>query len=134
MARARSMYSSVIGGICAVAVALLVGAPVAARADVAPPNGCGSSAGMALCAGLKAGDACTFANGTKGSCAALFCTNDAGQTLLECVATGASPPSGGCSALPVGAATASGGLAGGGLLVAMLVATRRRRRRSSAGG
>lgn len=78
-----------------------------ARADVVPPDECGDAKDRVLCEGKKAGDACTFANGTKGNCAKLRCTNDAGEALLQCVATGAT--GGGCSALPGDAGQAQGG-------------------------
>lgn len=113
----------------AVAVtAVMMGSLAAASADVVPPGGCGSSTDVAPCDGKKAGDACTFTNGSKGSCAALRCTNDAGQALLQCVATGVAPATG-CSALPAAAATTSGAVMGGSFLLLALGASLRRRRR-----
>ena len=97
--------------------------PATARADVMPPGGCGSATDTPPCDGKKAGDACTFSNGNAGKCAALRCTNDAGQALLQCVATGA-VPSGGCSA----AAGATPGACASLLTRVGALALRRRRR------
>ncbi len=122
----RSLWSS---SICAGAFSVAVACSAASvRADVVPPGGCGSAADIAPCDGKKAGDACTFSNGSQGNCAALRCTNDAGQTQLQCVATGV-PPTSGCSVGPATAAATSGALAGGGLLLISLGAPWRRRRR-----
>ncbi|HMY59161.1 MAG TPA: hypothetical protein PKL17_07775 [Pseudomonadota bacterium] len=97
---------------------------IPARADVSPPPSCGStsSADITACSGKMAGDACSFANGTKGSCASLRCVTDAGTTQLACVATGASSP--GCSF----SGTMESGAAVGMLLLGTLAAALLRRR------
>ncbi|MFO0576245.1 MAG: hypothetical protein U1A78_19755 [Polyangia bacterium] len=79
----------------------------AARADVVPPSCGGSDPAVQACTGKQAADACTFSNGTRGSCAALRCTTDGGATALACVATGANT-GGGCNALPAAGASAAG--------------------------
>jgi len=122
--------------------ALLALLPALAHADVAPPQAdaattdCQSAqTNAAPCDGKKAGDACTFANGTAGNCAALRCVTDGGQTLLACVATGAEP-SGSSSSSKSGCATAPRGsepATGASLLIlgaATILAARRRRRKA----
>lgn len=101
--------------------------PAAARADVLPPGGCGNLTGLTECNGKKASDACTFANGTSGNCATLRCTNDAGQAQLQCVATGASQPGGGCTTTPGTATASAAGLLMGLAGVAAIGGLRRRR-------
>jgi len=126
-------------GVIVSIAALLSLLPALARADIAPPpadastTDCQSAlAGAAPCDGKKAGDACTFANGTAGNCAALRCVTDGGQTLLACVATGAEP-SGSSSSSKSGCATAPRGsepATGASLLIlgaATILAARRRR-------
>ena len=68
----------------------LISLPVATCADKVPPGVCTSAADLAQCSGKKVGDTCSFASGNSGSCATLRCTTDAGQLVLQCVATGTS--------------------------------------------
>lgn len=81
-----------------------------ARADVVPvepPQECGEATTREPCTGKKPGDACTLTGGAAGSCVALRCTNDAGETMLACNTSGSSTKGaddGGC--------TASGGASG----------------------
>ncbi len=113
--------------LAAMASVWMLGAGVAS-ADVGPPDGCyPTNPDIKPCDGKTAGDACMFANGTKGSCAALRCKSDGGATLHACVKTGSSTPSTGCSA--AGASSAGLGflLAGS---AALTLATTRRRRKS----
>ncbi len=125
---------------------LAVSAARSARADVpAPrpssgPQPCPAST-EAACAGKRAGDACVT-SGAAGTCQALRCTNDAGETLLACsvtppptptpstAPTGSSAPTttdGGCTSSPVRRAEGStfGVVAG---LVALGLGAGRRRR------
>ncbi len=81
--------------------------PATARADVIPPA-CSGATETAPCNGKAAGETCSFTSGGQGNCAALRCTTDGGQAVLQCVATGASS-GGGCSTVP-GAASTAGGL------------------------
>jgi MYXO-CTERM domain-containing protein len=122
--------------------ALLALLPALAHADLAPPpadaapTDCQSAqTNAAPCDGKKAGDACTFANGTAGNCAALRCVTDGGQTLLACVATGAEPSGSasssksGCSTSPSGPdPTSTAALVA--LGVATFLAARRRDRKA----
>ncbi len=99
-----------------------------AFADVLPPDGCSStSPDVKLCDGKKSGDACVFANGTKGNCSALRCTTDGGATLYACVASGASTPSTGCSAAMGVSSAGLGMLLAGGAALTLLAARRRRK-------
>ena len=78
----------------ALCAALFIVAPSSARADVAPvepPQQCGESAAREPCLGKKPGDACALTGGATGSCVALRCTNDAGETMLACNTSGSSP-------------------------------------------
>lgn len=83
-----------------------------AYADVAPvepPQECGDSTTREPCAGKKPGDACVLTGGATGSCVALRCTNDAGETMLACNTSGSSPSGaddGGCATSGRGTAPA----------------------------
>ncbi|MBL8612273.1 MAG: hypothetical protein JNL38_33335 [Myxococcales bacterium] len=104
----------------------------AASADVAPPKPapeCSDPSRLDPCKGKKVGDACAVSSGASGSCAALRCTNDAGEALLACAASGAQPTK---TPDDDGCAIGARGAAGSGAIVAIALvgaALRGRRRR-----
>lgn len=139
----RSFASTSLGLMGLVAACVVALAAGEARADVAPPptsssssggSDCGSSKTTAPCDGKKSGDACTLSSGGTGTCTALRCVSDSGQTLLGCASASSSSSGssgsasdGGCSSTrasaPAGAMFAVGVAA-----IASLVARRRRAR------
>ena len=98
----RLLFSIALAGILYVQ-------PAISRGDVAPPGDCSGLAETAPCSDKKAGDSCTFSNGTAGNCAATRCATDAGTAVLQCVATGANSM-GGCSAFSGTGSGAQNGL------------------------
>jgi hypothetical protein len=125
-----------------------------ARADVLPPDAssssssssssstsssggsdCGSAQSTAPCDGKKVGDACTVSGGAAGTCTALRCVTDGGQTMVACLQSSSAPPKSesssgsGCIVAALGAPAGAPLAVGLGLAASLLSRRRRARRR-----